>query len=78
MSPQRVISCSMGGELRVWDIESGKYIKKYDLNLFTTDPITTLKLSDGGILFMGCKDSNVYKIDMIKGKLSIVYEGHWS
>ena len=30
------------------------------------------------MLYLGSKDSNVYLIDIVKGKLCIVYEGHWS
>jgi WD40 repeat protein len=78
MSCNQVISCSLDRELRVWDLDSGKFIKKYDLASFTQEAITSLKLSSGGMLFLGSKDSNVYLIDIVKGKLCIVYEGHWS
>ena len=37
-----------------------------------------MKLNEGGQLFLGSKDTNVYLIDIVKGKLCIVYEGHWS
>lgn len=30
------------------------------------------------MLFLGSKDMNVYLIDINKGKLCVVYEGHWS
>ena len=30
------------------------------------------------MLFLGSKDMNVYLIDVKKGKLCVVYEGHWS
>jgi WD40 repeat protein len=30
------------------------------------------------MLFLGSKDMNVYLIDISKGKLCVVYEGHWS
>lgn len=30
------------------------------------------------MLFLGSKDMNVYLIDIAKGKLCVVYEGHWS
>ncbi len=73
-----MISCSLDRELRVWDLISGKFMKKYDLASFTQESITSLKLSSGGMLFLGSKDSNVYLIDIVKGKLCIVYEGHWS
>jgi len=29
-------------------------------------------------LLLGSKDTNVYLIDIVRGKLEIVYEGHWS
>jgi WD40 repeat protein len=37
-----------------------------------------LKLAKAGTVFLGSKDSNIYQIDIVKGKLCIVYEGHWS
>jgi hypothetical protein len=33
---------------------------------------------DENMLFLGSKDMNVYLIDIAKGKLCVVYEGHWS
>ena len=30
------------------------------------------------MLFLGSKDMNVYLIDVARGKLCVVYEGHWS
>jgi hypothetical protein len=33
---------------------------------------------DENMLFLGSKDMNVYLIDINKGKLCVVYEGHWS
>jgi len=33
---------------------------------------------DENMLFLGSKDMNVYLIDISKGKLCVVYEGHWS
>lgn len=30
------------------------------------------------MLLLGSKDSNIYQIDINKGKLCVVYEGHWS
>lgn len=77
-SRNQVISCSLERELRVWDLTSGRYLKKYDLASFTQEAVTSLKLSSGGMLFLGSKDSNIYLIDIVKGKLCIVYEGHWS
>jgi WD40 repeat protein len=33
---------------------------------------------DQNMLFLGSKDMNVYLIDIGKGKLCVVYEGHWN
>lgn len=33
---------------------------------------------DQNNLFVGSKDMNVYLIDTAKGKLCVVYEGHWN
>lgn len=30
------------------------------------------------MLFLGSKDMNVYLVDTTKGRLCVVYEGHWS
>lgn len=55
------------------------FIKKYDLSSFTAENITSMKLGkDENMLFLGSKDMNVYLIDISKGKLCVVYEGHWS
>ena len=62
----------------MWDIDSCQFIKKYDLTSFTNESVTSLKLLEGGLLLLGAKDSNIYLIDIVKGKLNIVYEGHWS
>lgn len=78
-SKQYVISCSLDRELRVWDALNSKFVKKYDLASFTQEAVTSLRLSGcGEMLFLGSKDSNVYLIDILKGKLCIVYEGHWT
>ena len=54
-------------------------MKKYDLSSFTGENITAMKLGkDENMLFLGSKDMNVYLIDISKGKLCVVYEGHWS
>jgi hypothetical protein len=54
-------------------------VKKYDLSSFTGENITAMKLGkDENMLFLGSKDMNVYLIDIAKGKLCVVYEGHWS
>jgi WD40 repeat protein len=37
-----------------------------------------VKLNTHDMLFLGSKDANVYQIDIQKGKLCIVFEGHWS
>lgn len=78
MSNGQLISCSLERELRVWDLKSGKFLKKYDLASFTQEAVTSLKLSSDGKLLLGSKDSNIYQIDIVRGKLCIVYEGHWS
>ena len=55
------------------------FIKKYDLSSFTGENITAMKLGkDENMLFLGSKDMNVYLIDIAKGNLCVVYEGHWS
>ena len=41
-------------------------------------PSNVLNEEKEGILFLGCKDMNVYQIDVSAGKLAVVYEGHWS
>lgn len=54
-------------------------MKKYDLSSFTGENITSMRLGkDENNLFLGSKDMNVYLIDVLKGKLCVVYEGHWS
>ena len=41
--------------------------------------MSTIKLGKSeGMLFLGSKDMNVYLIDVARGKLCVVYEGHWS
>lgn len=40
--------------------------------------MTALNLTPTGYLYIGSKDTNIYQIDVVKGKLCIVYEGHWS
>lgn len=55
------------------------FVKKYDLSSFTSENVSAIKLGKtDGMLFLGSKDMNVYLIDVQKGKLSVVYEGHWS
>ena len=49
------------------------------MSSFTNENISTIKLGKSeGMLFLGSKDMNVYLIDITKGKLCVVYEGHWS
>lgn len=65
--------------MRIWRRDNGVFIKKYDLSSFTGENITSMKLGkDENMLFLGSKDMNVYLIDIAKGKLCVVYEGHWS
>jgi WD40 repeat protein len=89
LKENRIVTCSVERELRIWNRDGGQYIKKYDLTSFTSNQILFLKCIDEGItvstlgkdentVFLGSKDMNVYLIDIHKGKLCIVYEGHWS
>jgi len=79
LDPNSIISCSQDRDLRIWSRESGVFIKKYDLSSFTGENITSMKLGkDENMLFLGSKDMNVYLIDISKGKLCVVYEGHWN
>lgn len=65
--------------MRIWRRDNGTFIKKYDLSSFTGENITAMKLGkDETMLFLGSKDMNVYLIDIAKGKLCVVYEGHWN
>lgn len=74
-----IISCSQDRDLRIWRKDNGIFMKKYDLSSFTGENITAMKLGkDENMLFLGSKDMNVYLIDISKGKLCVVYEGHWS
>ena len=74
-----MISCSLERDLKIWSRENGSFLKKYDLSSFTNENISTIKLGKSeGMLFLGSKDMNVYLIDIEKGKLCVVYEGHWS
>lgn len=79
LDQDKIISCSNDRDLRIWRKEDGAFIKKYDLSSFTTDPITSMRLGkDQNMLFLGSKDMNVYLIDVGRGKLWVVYEGHWN
>lgn len=74
-----IISCSQDRDLRIWKRDNGVFVKKYDLSSFTGENITSMKIGkDENMLFLGSKDMNVYLIDISKGKLCVVYEGHWS
>jgi WD40 repeat protein len=74
-----IISCSQDRDLRIWRRDNGVFVKKYDLSSFTGENITSMKIGkDENMLFLGSKDMNVYLIDIAKGKLCVVYEGHWS
>ena len=65
--------------MRIWRRDNGVFVKKYDLSSFTGENITSMKIGkDENMLFLGSKDMNVYLIDIAKGKLCVVYEGHWS
>lgn len=69
----------MDRDLRIWKKSDGSFIKKYDLSSFTGENITSMCLGkDQNMLFLGSKDMNVYLIDISKGKLCVVYEGHWN
>ena len=75
----QVISCSLDRDLRVWSRSTGVFVKKYDLSSFTNENVSAIKLGKTeGMLFLGSKDMNVYLIDVQRGKLCVVYEGHWS
>jgi WD40 repeat protein len=79
LTENKIITCSADRDLRLWKREGGGYLKKYDLSSFTGENITAMRLGkDENLLFLGSKDMNVYLIDIAKGKLCVVYEGHWS
>jgi WD40 repeat protein len=79
LNSNQIISCSLDRDLRVWDRSNGMFVKKYDLSSFTSENVSAIKLGKtDGMLFLGSKDMNVYLIDVLRGKLSVVYEGHWS
>lgn len=79
LDSNQIISCSLDRDLRVWDRTAGVFVKKYDLSSFTAENISAIKLGKTeGMLFLGSKDMNVYLIDVQRGKLCVIYEGHWS
>ena len=72
------MSCTQDRELRVASLTDRKSVKLYDLGSFTNENITALKMLSQDRLLLGSKDTNIYLIDIVRGKLEIVYEGHWS
>lgn len=74
-----IISCSQDRDLRIWSRTTGLFIKKYDLSSFLAENVQCIKLGKNeDNLFLGSKDMNVYLINISKGKLCVVYEGHWN
>jgi WD40 repeat protein len=79
LEQDKIVSCSNDRDLRIWRKEDGVFSKKYDLSSFTNESITSMRLGkDQNMLFLGSKDMNVYLIDIGRGKLCVVYEGHWN
>ena len=75
----QIISCSHDRDLRIWTKKDGIFIKKYDLSSFLADNVQCISLGKNEEnLFLGSKDMNVYLINISKGKLCVVYEGHWN
>lgn len=75
----QIISCSQDRDLRIWGREDGLFLKKYDLSSFLAENVQCIKLGKNeDNLFLGSKDMNVYLINIQKGKLCVVYEGHWN
>jgi WD40 repeat protein len=75
----QIISCSHDRDLRIWNKSDGVFVKKYDLSSFLADNVQCIKLGKNEEnLFLGSKDMNVYLINISKGKLCVVYEGHWN
>ena len=78
-SEHQIISCSQDRDLRIWGREDGLFLKKYDLSSFLAENVQCIKLGKNeDNLFLGSKDMNVYLINIQKGKLCVVYEGHWN
>lgn len=73
-----IASCTLDRDLRVWELETGTFIKKFDLCTFTDEAVSVIKFTSETTLYLGSKDSRIYAIDVNKGKLITVYEGHWS
>lgn len=79
LDQDKIVSCSNDRDLRIWKKTDGVFCKKYDLSSFTNESITSMCLGkDQNMLFLGSKDMNVYLIDIGRGKLCVVYEGHWN
>lgn len=79
LDQDKIVSCSNDRDLRIWKKNDGSFLKKYDLSSFTNESITSMCLGkDQNMLFLGSKDMNVYLIDIGRGKLWVVYEGHWN
>ena len=79
LDQDKIVSCSNDRDLRIWKKNDGSFLKKYDLSSFTNESITSMRLGkDQNMLFLGSKDMNVYLIDIGRGKLWVVYEGHWN
>ena len=89
---EHILSCSMERELKIWNRDTGTFIKKYNLSSFTSnfiylyiyiyildEHVTCCCLSKKQqMVFVGCRDTNIYMLDLEKGKLCVVFEGHWS
>ena len=74
-----ILSCSLDRDLRIWRRKDGLFNKKYDLSSFLGENVQCIKLGKNeDNLFLGSKDMNVYLINIKKGKLCVVYEGHWN
>jgi WD40 repeat protein len=55
------------------------FVRKYDLSSFLQEYVQCIKLGKHeSSLYLGSKDTNVYQINIQKGKLCVVYEGHWN
>lgn len=74
-----ILSCSQDRDLRLWRRKDGLFSKKYDLSSFLGENVQCIRLGKNeDNLFLGSKDMNVYLININKGKLCVVYEGHWN
>ncbi len=76
---QRIMSCSGEREIKIWGRDNGKFIKKYSLASIAciaalhithvADVITSAELDreTQNIVYLGCKDTNIYQIDLNMG-----------